>query len=101
MRHIVKKRNRRIQEAIGEALLEIREHQQTFSQLRSVAQEETPHTAELVRALAALDRAFGDGGMPAIMAVEIAQEQPDAVGRGIDDRRTHDSNHSLNLRTDV
>src|SRR5207237_4952163 len=47
-------------------------------------------TADLVGRLRALDRRRGDGRMPAIMAVEVAQHLPHDLGRRIDDRALDD-----------
>src|SRR5215472_455513 len=95
MPHVVKQRDGRLEQANREGLLEIGERQQTFAQLRAVAKNQAPHAAELVGALAALDRAPGDGRMPAIEPVEVAQHRPDLVGRRIDDGRAHDPDHRL------
>src|SRR5208282_6282260 len=56
MGSIIEQRNRRLEQAIGKALLEVGECQQTLAKLRAVAQEEVPHTTQFVGALAALDR---------------------------------------------
>ena len=71
MGNVVEQRNRRVHQAIAESLFKIRQSQQALAQLGTVAQEETARAAQLVRTLPALDRALGDGGMPAVMPVEI------------------------------
>ena len=50
--HVVEHRDRRIEQAIAEGLLQIRQRQQLLAQLRAVLQLEAPDTADLVRACA-------------------------------------------------
>src|SRR6516225_5760814 len=95
MGDVVEQRYRRVEQAIAESLLEIRQRQQLFPQLRAVAEEEVSHAADLVGGLIALDGALGDRRMPAVVTVEIAQESPHAIGRRINDRRAHDADHGL------
>ena len=55
VRDIVEERDRRIQQAIAEALFEIGERQQLLAQFTAVRQLETPDAADLVGGLAAFD----------------------------------------------
>ena len=99
MRDIVEHRNRRIEQAIAEALFEIGQRQQLLAQLGAVLQYEPPHAADAVSGLGALDSAGRDRGMPAVMAIEIAQHVPDRAGRRIEDRALDDVRHGISPRT--
>src|SRR6516162_9148610 len=58
MGDVVEQRHWRIEQAIAESLLEVRQGQKLLAQLRAVAQKEMPHTADLVGGLVAFDRAL-------------------------------------------
>src|ERR1700729_1225366 len=77
---IVEQGDRGIEQAIAEALLEVREREQLLAQLRSVGKLNPAHATDAIRALAALDGAGSQGGVPAIEAVEVAQNRPDLIG---------------------
>jgi hypothetical protein len=80
MGDVVEQRHWRVEQAIAESLLEVRQGQKLLAQLRAVAQKEMPHTADFVGGLVAFDRALANGRMPAVVAVEVAQDRPDAIG---------------------
>src|SRR6266481_5076835 len=94
MRDVVEHRNRRIEQAIAEGLFEVGERQQLLAQFRAVLQFEAAHAADAVRGLRALDRAGRNRGMPAVMAVKIAQHIPDHAGRRVDDRALDNVRHA-------
>src|SRR5262245_15714210 len=95
VRHVVEQRNRRIEQAVAEGLLEVRQGQQLLAQLRAVLQAKAAHATDLVGRRAALDRAGGDRRVPALVAVEVAQHRPHPVDRGVDDGAFHDVGHGL------
>src|SRR6185437_13546326 len=86
MSGVVEERDRRIDQAIAEALIEVGERQQLLAQLRAVGELETADAADAIRALSALDDAGRDRGVPAVVAIEIAQHRPDPIAGSIDDR---------------
>src|SRR5262245_991502 len=86
MRHIIEERNRRIQQAIGKRLFQVRERQQLLAQYRAVLENKPPHAADLVGLIMPLDHALVHRRMPAIVTVEIADQRPHPVDRRIDDR---------------
>ena len=99
MRHVVEQRDRRIEQAIAEGLLEVGQREQLLAQLRAVLEAEAPHAADLVGRRAALDRARRDRRMPAVVAVEVAQHRPHPVDGCVDDGALHDVRHRVSLRT--
>jgi hypothetical protein len=64
-----------------------------LAQLGTVLQLEAPDTADLVGGLRALDGAGRHRGVPAVVAVEIAQHIPDRAGRRVEDRAFDDMRH--------
>src|SRR3954453_21622357 len=93
MGDVVEHRHRRVEQAIAEGLFEIRQRQQLLAQFGAVLELEPPDTTDAVRGLGALDGAGGDRGMPAVMAVEIAQHVPDRSRGRIEDRALDDVRH--------
>src|SRR5882757_479519 len=94
MGDVIEQRNRRVQQAIAETLFEVGQRQQLLAQLAAVGELEAADAADLVGRITTLDGAGGDGGVPAVVAVEIAQYAPDPVGRRIDDRAFDDPRHA-------
>ena len=92
-RHIVDQRDRRFQDAIGEAVVAVRQPEQLLAQLAAGGQAKAADAADLVGPPALLDAALRHRGMPALMAVEIAQHSPDRIDRRIDDGAPADLNH--------
>src|SRR4029077_5125652 len=99
MRNVVEHCDRRIEQAVAEGLFEVGECEQLFAQFGAVRELEPAHAADAIRGLGALDRAGCDRGMPAVMAVEIAQHAPDCAGRRIEDSALDDVRHGVSLRT--
>ena len=99
MGDIIEHRNRRIEQAIAESLFKIGERQQLLAQFGAVLELEPPHAADAIGGLRAFDRAGRDRGMPAVVAVEIAQHIPDRAGRRVEDRAFEDVRHGVSLRT--
>ena len=61
----------------------------------AVAQAEIAHAADPVGRLAVLDMGLGHGGMPAVMAVEVAQHLPHALDRRVDDGGARHALHGV------
>ena len=76
MRNVVEERHRRIEQTIAECEVDVGESQQLLAQLRAVGEVEPAHATDPVRGLAPFDLAVGDGWMPAVMAIEVAQQLP-------------------------
>src|SRR6202011_1382323 len=99
MRDVVEHRDRRIEQAIAERLFEVGERKQLFAQFGAVLELEPAYATDTVGGLGALDGAGRDRGMPAVMAVEVAQHVPDHAGRRVEDRALDDVRHGVSLRT--
>ena len=67
-------------------MVPVGEREELLSQLTAVLQTELTNTADFVVAPAALDLTVGDGGMPALVAIEIAEQMPHSLDGGLDHR---------------
>ena len=76
-------------------MLGVRQRNQLLADMSAVAQAEIAHAAHLVGRFAVLDVGFGHRGMPAVMAVEVAQHFPDALDRRVDDGGARHALHGL------
>ena len=89
-RNVALQRHRRLDDAVGRSVVAVRERQQLFADAVAVLQREAADAADLRRRPVAFDAARGDDVVPALMAVEVAQDRPDAPDRRIDHSRADD-----------
>ena len=91
--HIAHQRQRRLQQAVVQPALLVRQCQQLLAQFSAVGQPEAAHGTYRIDGIPALDLAEGDGRMPAVVAVEVPQDRPDIADGGVDDRAAADFHH--------
>ena len=86
-------RQRGVEDAVGRDVVVVREREKLLADVVAVLQREVAHAADLVGRLVVLDGRFGHDRMPGGMAVEVAQDRPDALDRRIDDGGAGDPDH--------
>ena len=86
-------RQRGVEDAVGRDVVVVREREKLLADVVAVLQREVAHAADLVGRLVVLDGQFGHDRMPGGMAVEVAQDGPDALDRRIDDGGAGDPDH--------
>jgi len=90
---IAHQRQRRLEQAIAQPSVPVGQRKQLFTQFAAVGQPETAYRPDRIDRLATLDLAEGNCRVPAVMAVEVAQDRPDLVNRRIDDRALANPDH--------
>ena len=93
MGDVVEQRDRRVEEAVGELHVRVREGEELFAQLRPVRQMEAAHTGHAVGRRAALHRAVRHSGVPAVVPVKVAHDLPHRLHRRVDNRASNDRYH--------
>ena len=86
-------RQRGVEDAVGRDVVVVREREKLLADVVAVLQREVAHAADLVGGLVVLDGRLGHDRMPGGMAVEVAQDRPDALDRRIDDGGAGDPDH--------
>ncbi len=79
----------------AESLFEIGQTEQLLAQLRAVLEHEAAHAADAVGWQAALDGTGRNDRVPAVVTVEVTQQLPRRVHRGIEDRAAHHLHNRL------
>src|SRR5262245_18350134 len=93
VRHVVEERDRRVEQAVSERHLQVGQCEHLLAQLRTVIELKAAHAADQVVRQMALDRARLHRRVPAVVAVEVAQNGPYAVVGRLDDRALHHAGH--------
>ena len=94
VRDVVEQRDRGVQEAVGKGLLGVREGEQAFAQHGAVAEPKAANRADRVGRPSSFDAALLDGGVPAIMSVEVPKHRLHPADRCVDHRALFEFDHS-------
>ena len=97
-RDVAHQRQRRFEQAVGQREIRVGQRQQLLAQFAAIGEAEATDRSDRIDRRAALDRTGRDRRMPAIVAVEIAQDPPDVVDRRIDDRALNNLDHGRTQR---
>lgn len=91
--HVVVERDVGIDDGVAEPAIPVRERQQPFADIAPVTQVEIAHAADLVGAHRVFQHAAPHDRVPAVVAVEIAQDLPYRRDRRVDHRAARHPDH--------
>ena len=91
--HIVVERDIGIDDGVAETAIPVRQRKQSLANIAAVPEIEIAHAADLVGAHRILQHAAPNDGVPAVVAVEVAQDLPYLGDRSVDHRAAGDPDH--------
>ena len=96
---IVVQRDIRADDGIAEAAVPVGQGEQALADVGAVLQVEVAHAADLVGALRLLEEAAPDNWVPAVVAIEIAQDFPHRRDGRVDHRAADHPDHGVRPRS--
>ncbi len=97
-RDVVDERDRRLEQAVGQLAVTVREGDELLAECRPVLEAEGADGPHCVCRLAGLDLACRDRGVPRPVAVEVAEQAPHRVRRRRDDGAPTDADDRVHRR---